>query len=177
MIEKLPWEVFYDTYCEEVPTVDRSQQGAMAFAVEAMQAEIDRAMDMLGDVPGAHLEDRVERLVGYQLESQLMLAETRDQLATAKSNARKALTEIAALAHRWKWQFDLSEDQKPGGAQARNLITQGFDSLHRLGDQALKSRDSLTDDNRKIAPCDPNDLRPIWEPGLTVSSAYRKDER
>ena len=64
------------------------------------------------------------------------------------SNARKALTEIAALAHRWKWEFDLSEDQKPSGAQARNLITQGFDSLHRLGDQALKSRDSLTHDLR-----------------------------
>jgi len=145
MTEKLPWEVFYDTYCEEVPPVDRSQQGAMAFAVEAMQAEIDRAMDMLGDVPGDHLEDRVERLVGYQLESQLQLAEARDQLASA----RKALTEIAALAHRWKRQFDLSEDQKLNGAQARNLITQGFDSLHRLGDQALKSRDSLTDEKDK----------------------------
>jgi hypothetical protein len=59
------------------------------------------------------------------------------------ANAKKALTEIAALAHRWKWQFDLSEDQKLNGAQTRNLITQGFDSLHRLGDQALKSRDSL----------------------------------
>jgi hypothetical protein len=65
------------------------------------------------------------------------------------ASARKALTEIAALAHRWKWQFDLSEDQKLNGAQTRNLITQGFDSLHRLGDQALKSRDSLTDPEQK----------------------------
>ena len=38
---------------------------------------------------------------------------------------------------------------KPSGAQARNLITQGFDSLHRLGDKALKSRDSLTDPEQK----------------------------
>jgi hypothetical protein len=71
------------------------------------------------------------------------------RLKDALASARKALTEIAALAHRWKWQFDLSEDQKPSGAQARNLITQGFDSLHRLGDQALKSRDSLTDPEQK----------------------------
>ena len=122
---------------------------------EALEAEglsvhvklIDTAIE---DVAKLHAQLAISRELCTKFEAAVgddlgEILKLRAQLASAG----KALTEIAALAHRWKWQFDLSEDQKPSGAQARNLITQGFDSLHRLGDQALKSRDSLIDEKGK----------------------------
>ena len=106
----------------------------IAKMVDRKEFEIDRTASRL-------FEDACNRWMDRALKAEAHLA-----------SAKKVLTEIAALAHRWKWQFDLSEDQNPSGAQARNLITQGFDSLHRLGDQALKSRDSLSSAYRKDEP-------------------------
>ena len=79
------------------------------------------------------------------------IASLRDRLASA----RKALD------------GDLFHDQ--GNHQRR-------DASWKAGDMAGAVLEALTDDNRKIAPCDPNDLRPIWEQGLTVSSAYGKSD-
>lgn len=58
-------------------------------------------------------------------------------------NGRAAMTKIAAECHRAKWQFALSEDYKPNAKVARALILQAFDELHRLGDMALKLRDTI----------------------------------
>lgn len=112
--------------------------GLIDAAIEEIAKMVDRKEFEIVRTASSLFEDACNRWMDRALKAEAHLA-----------SARKTLTEIAALAHRWKWQFDLSEDQKPSGAQARNLITQGFDSLHRLGDQALKSRDSLTDPEQK----------------------------
>lgn len=55
----------------------------------------------------------------------------------------RAITKLAAECHRAKWQFDLSEDYRPTVKTARALIAKAFDELHRVGDLALKERDTL----------------------------------
>jgi hypothetical protein len=110
-------------------------------AIEEIAKMVDRKEFEIVRTASRLFEDACNRWMDRALKAEAHLA-----------SAKKVLTEIAALAHRWKWQFDLSEDQNPSGAQARNLITQGFDSLHRLGDQALKSRDSLSSAYRKDEP-------------------------
>ena len=124
-----------------------------ALEAEGLAVHVKLIEAAIEDVAGlrAKLEDS-DRMFSHSYELGTQWRRRAEIAESQLTSARKALTEIAALAHRWKWQFDLSEDQKPSGAQARNLITQGFDSLRRLGDQALKSRDSLTDDLRKPAP-------------------------
>jgi hypothetical protein len=58
----------YDTYCEEVPPVDRSQQGAMAFAVEAMKDVDQRTLDDMELAHNVRLST-IEECAAY-LESQ-----------------------------------------------------------------------------------------------------------
>lgn len=58
-------------------------------------------------------------------------------------NGRSALTKLAAECHRAKWQFDLSEDYRPSAKAARALIEKAFDELHRIGDLAMKMRESV----------------------------------
>jgi hypothetical protein len=64
------------------------------------------------------------------------------------TDAKSALTQIAAELHRAKWQFDLSEDYRPTAKAARGLIVKAFDELHRIGDLALKHRDALSPSHR-----------------------------
>jgi hypothetical protein len=70
------------------------------------------------------------------------------EVAELKRNAQGRLdpkgemTKIAAECHRAKWQFDLSEDFQPSKSAARALILQAFHELHRIGDLAMKARDS-----------------------------------
>jgi hypothetical protein len=119
--------------------------------IAACNTLLDRQAQMLKHAPAAAVIERIAAANSAEPETDdltvplaIQLSQTEHQL----TSARKALTEIAALSHRWKWEFDLSEDYKPTAAAARGLITKSFDALHRLGDQALKSRDSLTGENR-----------------------------
>jgi hypothetical protein len=49
-----------------------------AFSVTTAPDIINRCMDMLADVPGETLEDRVSKLVGYYLELQLLRRERKN---------------------------------------------------------------------------------------------------
>ncbi len=57
------------------------------------QELIALCMDMLGDVPGDTLDERVERLVSYHLELQLMCSELRGYAQTAQQPVAWCLPE------------------------------------------------------------------------------------
>lgn len=59
------------------------------------------------------------------------------------TEARRALTEIAAECHRAKWQFDFNDENRLPVGQARDMVKRAFGELHRIGDIALKQRDAL----------------------------------
>lgn len=67
---------------------------------------------------------------------------TKDEIEIRR--LRSAITKLAAECHRAKWQFDLSEDYKPSAAAARGMIRRSFDELHRIGDLAMKYRNTET---------------------------------
>lgn len=58
------------------------------------------------------------------------------------STTSDELTKIAAECHRAKWQFETNPEIKIGIGMARNLLAKAFDELHRIGDLALKARDT-----------------------------------
>ncbi len=58
------------------------------------------------------------------------------------TDARAALTQLAAECHRAKWQFDADTETLMPAAEARQLVRLAFDALHRIGDMALKLRDA-----------------------------------
>jgi hypothetical protein len=63
-------------------------------------------------------------------------------------NPKVALTKIAAECHRAKWQFDFNDESRPNASQARTMVKRAFDDLHRIGDVALKLRDTLSSNNK-----------------------------
>lgn len=62
---------------------------------------------------------------------------------------RSALIKIAAECHRAKWRFSFGEDHKITAAEARKLVTQAFDDLHRIGDMAIKLKDPVSPADRE----------------------------
>lgn len=66
----------------------------------------------------------------------------RSGVAQRALDPKGKMTKIAAECHRAKWQFDLNEDFRPSKSAARALILQAFHELHRIGDMAIKARDS-----------------------------------
>lgn len=65
----------------------------------APSEEIDRAMDLLGDVPGETLCDRVERLVSYHLGLQAQITELKAAPAAAPTLGREAAIDVLWERH------------------------------------------------------------------------------
>jgi hypothetical protein len=62
--------------------------------------------------------------------------------ATSPSGTRGELTKIAAECHRAKWQFDFNDENRLSVGMARDMVKRAFGELHRIGDMALKLRDT-----------------------------------
>lgn len=97
-----------------------------ADAITSLEAQLARSTDMLGDVPGATLEDKLTHYIGCYMALQIQLAEEqgwrhsyfqqRSELAEVKAQLASAMREAAhwkkLLPHGYEAGFPFTDDDK-----------------------------------------------------------------
>lgn len=85
--------------------VTRAERDSLAAAIDRLTADRDECMDLLGDVPGETLRDRVQKMVSYHLGFQV----EHERLRKALELARKRIEYYGQTGHRRHFDHDMAE--------------------------------------------------------------------